>query len=100
MGINISFHCCYTCKTNTATQEDEGENDSYLDEHQLLQDQIRLSFRTNYYKLTPILNIGTFFDFSSTKKLDFINEENRILQCSAIMNITEIPEIPETIEYI
>ena len=93
MGIKASLYCCSLPCTNI-TQEDteEKENDDLFNTQ-----KIPVSFRSNYTRSDLFSKTTSFLVQADEEKVDFISQENRIMQCSAIIGSCEIPSIPELI---
>ena len=89
MGIKVSLDCCSCSVCTTGLDDDE-----YKSEDDMNTWKEPCSFRTDYYSMGLSSRPVPFFITGEEEKIDFISDENRIIQCSAILGATEIPEIP------
>lgn len=93
MGIKVSLNCCsLPCANITQEDTEEKENEDLFDTQ-----KIPASFQSNYTRSDFFSKTTSFLVQVDEEKVDFISQENRIMQCSAIIGSCEISSIPELI---
>jgi hypothetical protein len=86
MGNKFCVDCC---KNIPNSLSEEHEDELYTEMHKPPR-----SFRSDYLN-NKFMFETQFLYFENVQKVDFINEENKTLQCSAILETLEIPPIPK-----
>ena len=90
---NYSWNCCNQEKSVVNTPEDYS---FYIDDN--WKKNTVLSFSSEYKTFNQTSYPGSFLLSETQPKIDFVNNENRILHCSAILGNTQIVEIPKYFE--
>ncbi|OMJ66694.1 hypothetical protein SteCoe_36374 [Stentor coeruleus] len=90
MGINLSTVCCTCCNTRLVTEEDDFQGIRYEIRHKY-KNQNSLPFQDCLYRMNSEESLLHLLD---KPQMDYLTCDNKELQCSAILNVNDIPKLP------
>ncbi|OMJ72270.1 hypothetical protein SteCoe_29318 [Stentor coeruleus] len=90
MGLNLSTVCCTCCNTRLITEEDDFQGIRY-EIRQKYKNKDSLSFQDCLHRINSEESLLHFLD---KPQIDYLTCDNKELQCSAILNVNEIPKLP------